>query len=226
MTPPSTPEGPAHDAVMLHGYWRSSAAYRVRIASALKAVPYRNVTHDLRLGEQSSEAYRRIAPHRLVPALESGRAVIIESPAILEWIDQQWPQPPLLPSDATSAAIVRGMAALIACDIHPLNNLRVLNALKHDFGADQAQINAWAQRWIELGFDALERMIDTHGRRYAFGDEPTLADCYLIPQIYSAQRFGVNMAPYPRINAVAQHANSLPAFAAAHPAQQADADSQ
>ncbi|MBZ9649427.1 maleylacetoacetate isomerase [Sphingobium sp. 3R8] len=210
--------------VVLHGYWRSSAAYRVRIALNLKGVAYAQVNHDLRIGAQRDDAYLAIAPHGLVPALQVGDTVLIESPAILEWIDARWLEPALLPQDEDDRAIVRSMAALIACDIHPLNNLRVLRALKQDFGADQAQIDGWSHRWIGAGFAALEQMVARHGAGHAFGDAPTLADCYLVPQLFNARRSGVDLTPYPALVAAGDKAAALPLVAAAHPEMQPDAD--
>jgi maleylpyruvate isomerase len=210
--------------VVLHGYWRSSAAYRVRIALALKGVEFRQVAHDLREGEQRDPDYLRLAPHGLVPALEVDGAVLIESQAIIEWIEQRWPEPPLLPSNPTDAAYVRAMVALIACDIHPLNNLRVANALRSEFGASGEQIKAWMARWIGEGFRALELLIAERGGMYAFGDSPTLADCFVVPQVYNARRYEIDLAPYPRLEATADGAALLPAFIAARPENQPDAD--
>jgi len=210
--------------VVLHGYWRSGAAYRVRIALNLKGVAHRQVTHDLRVGAQLGPAYRAIAPHALIPAVEHQGRTIIESVAILEWLEARWPAPALLPDDPDDAATVRAMAALIACDIHPLQNLRVLKALRADFGADADQVSQWTGRWITEGFAALEVLVREHGGTYAFGDQPTLADCYLVPQLYSAERFGVDLAPFPRLVAAGRAAEALPTVAAAHPVRQADAD--
>lgn len=215
---------PAPTKPILHSYWRSSAAYRVRIALALKAVDYVQVAHDLRLGEQSAPEYSAIAPHQLVPTLQADGLTLIESPAILEWMESRWPQPPLLPESPQDAAVVRAMAAIIACDIHPLNNLRVLNRLRHDFDANEAQITAWAQQGIAQGFAALEHLITDYGGSYAFGNTPTWADCLLVPQVYSAKRFHLDLSPYPRLAACAHHAAQHPAFRAAHPDNQPDAD--
>jgi len=207
---------------VLHSYWRSSAAYRVRIALNWKKVEYRQVTHDLRAGEQRDPAYLAIAPHGLVPALEHGDRVLIESPAILEWIEAVWPEPPLLPASPDKAAAARTLAALIGCDIHPLNNLRVLNRLRSQFGASNTQVKDWIAHWIGEGFAPAEHLIASHGGIYAMGDTPTLADCYLVPQVYNAQRYNVDLAPYPRILAAARAAGALPAFSAAHPEVQPD----
>jgi maleylpyruvate isomerase len=209
---------------VLHGYWRSSAAYRVRIALALKGVAYTQVPHDLRRNEQVAADYLAIAPQGLVPALEADGQVLTQSPAIIEWIEERWPAPPLLPADRDGRARVRTMAALIACDIHPLNNLRVLRALRHDFAADQATVDAWAARWIAPGFAALEQHVAAVGGAFAHGDAPGLVDCYLVPQVYSARRFNVDLAPYPRLMAAHDAAAALPAIAAAHPDRQPDAD--
>lgn len=207
-------------AVVLHGYWRSSAAYRVRIALGLKSVAFEQIEHDLRAGAQRDPDYLRTAPHGLVPALEADGSVLIESPAILEWIESRWPAPPLLPPGPVDAATVRAMCALVACEIHPLNNLRVLRALRGDFGADEAQVGAWVAHWIGEGFAALETLIARHGGACAFGDTPTLADCYLVPQVYNARRFEVDLAPYPTLVAAADAVAALPAVASAHPDRQ------
>lgn len=208
----------------LHGYWRSSATYRVRIALNVKGLDYLQRSYDLRKGEQRAPAYMALAPHGLVPALEADGKVLIQSPAILEWIDETVPEPALLPADAFGRATVRAMAAIIACDIHPLNNLRVLRALKADHGADDIARSRWIARWMEDGFDALERMIEAHGGEFAFGNSLTLADCYLVPQAYSADRYGVTLATFPNLRRVVANARVVPAVAAAHPSQQADAD--
>jgi maleylpyruvate isomerase len=211
-------------SLTLHGYWRSTTAYRVRIALALKSVAYAQATHDLRKGAQREAGYRALNPQGLVPALKTDDAVLNQSPAILEWLEETYPDPPLLPADANSRAIVRAMAATIACDIHPVNNLRILNALRAEFGADEAAVNRWIARWIGDGFAALETLIARHGDGFAFGATPTIADCHLVPQVYSAERFAVDLAPYPHLKAAADKARALPAFAAAHPDRQPDAD--
>jgi len=208
----------------LHGYWRSTASYRVRIALNFKHVSYEQVPHDLRAGEQRSADFLALNPQGLVPALEGPGLVIPQSGAIIEWLEETFPQPPLLPTNLRDRAIVRAMALIVACDIHPLNNLRILKSLKHDLDADQTDIDAWIVRWINQGFAALEAMIASHGRGFAFGDTPTLADCYLVPQVYSAQRYSVDVSPFPAIIAASDRAAALPEFAAAHPSAQPDAD--
>lgn len=210
--------------MILHGYWRSGAAYRVRIALNLKGLTYDQQGHDLRTGAQKDAAYVALNPQGMVPALRVDDAVLTQSPAILEWLEETHPEPPLLPSTPVDRAHVRTMAALIACDIHPLNNLRVGKALRDTFGADQAAVDAWAARWIVPGFTALEILIAQHGAGWSFGDTPTLADCCLIPQIYSARRFNVPLEAFPRLLAIDDRAAAHPAFAAAHPDRQPDAD--
>lgn len=210
--------------MILHGYWRSGTSYRVRLALALKGVGYDQVTHDLRTGAQRDPAYLGLQPQGLVPALEADGEVLTQSPAILEWLEERYPDPPLLPADATGRAIVRAMAAAVACDIHPLGNLRVLGALRSDFGADTPAVNRWIARWVGDGFAALEVMIARHGDGFAFGPTPTLADCHLVPQVYAAERFGVDLSPYPRLTAAAGATRGLPATRAAHPSAQPDAD--
>lgn len=211
--------------MILHGYWRSTTSYRVRIGLNLKQCAYEQRTHDLRTGEQRDAAYLALNPQGLVPALEIGDGTILtQSPAILEWLDATYPAAPLLPADPTEAAIVRGIAATIGCDIHPVNNLRILDALRTDFAATPDQVSAWIARWMTAGFDAIEPQIARHGDGYAFGATPTLADCYLVPQVYAAERFAVDLSRYPCLATAAANAATLPAFAAAHPDMQPDRD--
>jgi maleylpyruvate isomerase len=210
--------------MILHGYWRSGAAYRTRIALNLKGIAYDQQGVDLRTGAQRSEAFVALNPQGMVPALEVDGALLTQSPAILEWLEEAHPQPLLLPADPVGRAHVRAMSALIACDIHPLNNLRVGKALRESFDADQAAVDAWAARWIVPGFTALEALVARHGQGWCFGATPTLADCYLIPQIYSARRFNVALDAFPRLLAIDEGAKQHPAFAAAHPDVQPDAD--
>jgi maleylpyruvate isomerase len=208
--------------MILHGYWRSSAAYRVRIALALKGLGYESQGHDLRTGAQKAADYLALNPQGMVPALQVDGAVLTQSPAILEWLEEVYPTPALLPQDRLDRARVRAMAALIACDIHPLNNLRVGKALRESFGADQAAVDAWAARWITPGFEALEAMVGGEG--WCFGDQPTLADACLVPQMYSARRFNVPLGAFPGLLAIDARATAHSAFIAAHPDNQPDAD--
>jgi len=210
--------------MILHAYWRSGTSYRTRIALNLKGLAYETAPLDLRAGAQKSEGYLKLNPQGLVPALETGDGLVLnQSPAILEWLEETHPDPALLPPDAAGRAQVRAMAAVIGCDIHPLNNLRVLKAV-HALGVDQAGLDAWAGRWIVDGFKALEALVVRHGEGWCFGATPTLADCYLIPQLYSARRFHVDLAAFPRLLEIEARAEVHPAFLAAHPDRQPDAD--
>ena len=210
--------------LVLHGHWRSSAAYRVRIALNLKGLDFAQVPHDLRGGEQHAPAYVAIAPQARVPSLETDAGVLTQSLAIIEWLDEAHPLPPLLPADPTDRAVVRAMAQLVACDIHPLNNLSVLQWLRKELGANKDEVTRWTAQWITQGFAALEVMISRHGGVFAFGDAPTLADCCLVPQLYSARRFGVDLREFPRTVAAGDACAALPACVAADPAAQPDAD--
>lgn len=211
--------------IRFHSYWRATGPYRVRIALNLKGLPYETVPHDLRIGAQSAPDYAALNPQHLVPALETGESTVLtQSLAILEWLDERFPDPPLLPAGAEARAIARSMAQVVACDIHPLNNLRVLKALRAEAGFDQPALDRWAQRWIGDGFAALETLIERHGGTFSCGDSPTIADCCLVPGVYSAQRFNVDLAPFPRIMAVHAACAGLAAFADAHPDRQPDAD--
>ena len=210
--------------MILHGYWRSGTSYRTRIALNLKGLAYEQAGIDLRTGAQKSDAFLALNPQGLVPALEADGAVLTQSPAILEWLEETHPEPPLLPTSSVARAQVRAMAALVACDIHPLNNLRVLKALRETFDADQDAVDAWAGRWITAGFEALEALIERHGDGWCFGAAPTLADCCLIPQVYSARRFNTPLDAFPRILAIEEKAAGHPAFMAAHPDRQPDAN--
>jgi maleylpyruvate isomerase len=209
----------------LHDYWRSSAAYRVRIGLNLKGLPYRQTAHDLRVNAHKAPAYEALNPQGLVPALETGGGTLVQSLAMLEWLEESYPAPALLPTtSAQDRAVVRAMALIVASDIHPLNNLRVLKALRERFGADEAAVQDWIGGWIQQGFAGLEPMIARHGGLLAFGDQPTIADCCLVPQVYSARRFKVDLTAFPRLVAAADAASALPAIAAAHPDLQPDAD--
>ena len=214
--------------MQLYTYFRSSAAYRVRIALALKGLAYESVpVHLLRGGgEQLQDAYRALNPAALVPALQDEGATLTQSLAILEYLEETHPQPALLPQGAPGRARVRALALSVACDIHPLNNLRVLRYLSHTLQVPEEGRNTWAQHWIALGFAALEEDLvrSPHTGLCCHGDTPTLADCCLVPQVFNARRFGLDLAPYPTVRRIAEHCEGLAPFHAAHPAQQPDAE--
>jgi len=209
-------------SLVLHSAWRASAPYRVRIALNLKGLAYDYAAVDLAGGQQRQDAYRALNPQMLVPALEADGHLLTQSLAILEWLEEAHPEPPLLPTEPLDRAAVRAMCGIVACDIHPVNNLRILKSLAA-MGQDEAARNAWVERWISEGFDALEPMIARHGKGWAFGETPTLADCCIVPQVYNARRFNVDLAPWPGITSLAEKAGDHPAFAAAHPDNQPDA---
>lgn len=167
--------------MILHGYWRSGAAYRVRIALALKGVAYEQVNHDLRTGAQAAAGYAALNPLKLVPALEIDGRVLTQSSAIIEWLDETHADPPLLPADPFGRASVRALVATIAGDTHPLHNLRVNKALRERFGADEAAVADWNRHWIATGLAAVEAAVRRDGRGFAYGDTPTMADCYTCP---------------------------------------------
>ncbi len=210
----------------LYTYFRSSAAYRVRIALALKGLPYESVpVHLVRDGgEQLQPTYRAVNPAALVPALQDGDAVLTQSLAIIEYLDEAYPDPALLPTGAVGRARVRALALTVACDVHPLGNLRVLNYVSGTLGADEAARTAWARHWMALGFGALEQHLQQGGTGiFCHGDTPTLADCCLVPQVFNARRFGLDLAPYPTVQRIAEHCEALAPFVMAHPANQSDA---
>ena len=211
-------------SLIFHGYWRSGAAYRTRIALNLKNLAYETRSWDLRTGVQGEADYRAINPQGLLPALGVDGTILTQSSAILEWLEEAYPEPPLLPRHPIARAHVRALCATITADIHPLGNLRVLGALRSEFGADDAKVAAWVTRWIAAGFDALETQIAHHGKGWAYGGTATLADCCLIPQVYGARRWNLDLAPWPRIRAIAERAAEHPAFADAPPDRQADAE--
>ena len=208
-----------------YGFFRSGTSHRLRIALNLKGLSFDAVAVDLRTEQHSAKAYKAINPQGLVPALVSNGEVYIQSPAIIEWLEETHPQPPLLPVGATDRAHVRALAALVGCDIHPVNNRRILETLRHEFGADEAAINRWCSRWISDGFDAFEALLARDAKRgnFCFGSTPTLADVYLVPQVESAKRFKVDIARWPHIQAVEAACMQLDAFKLAAPALQPDA---
>jgi maleylpyruvate isomerase len=208
----------------LYGYWRSSASYRVRIALNLKGVSAHSRYVHLRKGEQKSESYRALNPAGLVPAWrEADGFTLAQSLAIIEYLDELHPDPPLLPGDPRQRAVCREIAYAIACDIHPLGNSGVLEKLAADFGADAEARAAWSRHWIGRGFAAIEARLGGSGGRYSVGDRITLADVCLAPQVYNARRVELDLSPYPRIVAVEAALREVPAFAAAAPEAQADA---
>jgi len=221
-------------AFRLYTYWRSSAAYRVRIALALKGLEYESVPkHLLRDGgEQRKADYLAVNPQGLIPALADDGFVIPQSLAICEYLEEIHPEPRLLPGSARDRATVRGMAMVVACDTHPLNNLPIMGYLRREFGADDAAVNRWVAHWIDRGFAALERWVgslpgapaEVGRQHYCFGDAPTLADVCLVPQMYNARRFSVDVTPYPRLVAICAHLEGLPAFTVARPENQPDAE--
>jgi maleylacetoacetate isomerase len=209
--------------ITLYSAWRATAPYRTRIGLKLKGVEYDYVALDLIAGEQREAAYRAVNPQALTPALDLGDGQILtQSLAILEWLEETRPEPPILPKDPLDRQRVRTMATIIACDIHPLNNTRIGRAL-NKLGISKEDNQAWIHRWITDGFDALEPMIARYGQGFAFGDTPTIADCCLVPQVYSARRYELDLTPWPAIVAADAHATQHPAFQAAHPDNQPDA---
>lgn len=211
----------------LHTYFRSSAAYRVRIALNLKGLTYESVSVHLLQdgGEQKHEAYRAKNPLGLVPTLETESAFLTQSLAIMEWLDETHPEHPLLPTTPGGRAQVRAIAQTIACDIHPLNNLRVLSYLTNELGVSEEQKSKWYRHWVQEGLQAVERLLQqsaSHGR-FCFGNTPTLADCCLVPQVFNAKRFNCPLEALPTIRNIVSACEDLRAFQAAAPAQQIDA---
>ncbi len=209
----------------LYNFFRSGTSHRLRIALNLKGLPVDYVAVDLRTEQHLAPEFKALNPQGLVPALVDGERVMIQSPAIIEWLEERHPSPALLPTDPEQRAHVRALAAIVGCDIHPLNNRRVLEHLRHQLKSDEATINAWCATWIEAGFDALEALLAADSTRgsFCFGGQPGLADVYLVPQVESARRFKVDMARWPLIAAVDAACMQLPAFQQAAPLQQPDA---
>ena len=211
----------------LYSYWRSSAAYRVRIALNLKRLPYEVVPVSLvdGGGMQHSPEFAQLNPQELVPVLRDGHRTIRQSMAIIEYIDETWETPPLMPPTPRERARVRSLAQLVACDLHPLTNLRVLQYLERDMNVPAPEREVWVRHWVRLGLQAFEKMLAETPSTGTFceGDTPGLADCMLVPQVYNAQRFGVELAPYPTIRRITAECLAMDAFDAARPEKQPDA---
>ena len=205
---------------VLHDYFRSSASYRVRIALNLKGVEYQQHAVSLVEGAQRSDDYRALNPQGFVPMLEIDGQRLTQSLSIIVYLDQRFPEPPLLPSDPAEAAHVRALALLVACDIHPFNNLRVLKYLKAELGQEQAAVDNWYRHWVAEGLAALEALAAPRAGRFLYGNSATLADICLVPQLFNARRFAVPLEPYPTLLRADEAARALPAFAAAHPDSQ------
>jgi maleylacetoacetate isomerase len=210
----------------LYGFNRSSAAFRVRIALNLKQLDHETAAIHLLRNEHSKPEYLGVNPQGLVPAIEADGHTLIQSLPIIEYLDETHPEPPLLPPDAAGRSRVRALAAVVACDIHPLNNLRVLRYLTRSLGQDQGAVETWYNHWIDTGFAALESLLagDTRTGIYCHGDRPGLADIALVPQVVNSQRYRLDLSPYPTIARIFETCMKLDAFAAAHPDRQPDHD--
>jgi maleylacetoacetate isomerase len=217
----------AAESLKLSSYWRSSACYRVRIALNLKGLAYETLpVHLLRDGgEQHRAGFAEVNPQELIPVLLHGDRVLRQSLAIIDYLDETFASKPLMPSTARDRQRVRAMAQLIACDIHPLGNLRVLQYLESRFGADQAQRDEWSRHWIRAGFNAVEKVLEDNPSTGSFceGDMPGMADCCLVPQVYNARRFGIDMTQFPNIARINEACLALPEVEAARPENQEDA---
>ena len=213
------------NTMKLYNFWRSGTSHRTRIALNLKGLSYEYVAVHLGKEAHLTEAFKAVNPQQLVPALDTGEQVLIQSPAIIEWLEEKYPSPALLPQDADGRARVRALAAIVGCDIHPINNRRILEYLRKTLGCDEAAVNAWCATWIDSGFAALESLLAADKGRggFCYGGAPTLADVYLVPQVESARRFKVDLAPYPNIVAIDAACGKLDAFRRAAPAVQPDA---
>ena len=209
----------------LYGYFRSSTSYRTRIAMNLKGLDYDYIAVNLAQDEQLESAFKAINPQGLVPVLKADDLLLYQSPAILEWLEEVYPEHALLPEDAAGRMQVRAISAMIGCDIHPINNRRILQYLRNELSADETEVMAWCNRWMSEGFAALEKRLaaDTTRGKFCYRDSPTFADCYLIPQVSSAHRFKVDLSTYPTIVAIDAHCRTLKAFADADPMAQPDA---
>ena len=207
----------------LYDYWRSSSAYRVRIALRLKGIDYSQAPVNLRQGVQRTLDYLAHNQQGVVPALDTGEVTLTQSLAIIEWLDEMQPEPPLLPAMPDARALVRSLALHVACEIHPLNNLRVLQYLENRLGLEERDVNAWYRHWIAEGLASLERRLAATAGTYSFGDSVTLADLCLVPQVYNARRYSCDLMPFPTIVRIDAACLKLPAFAEARPERQPDA---
>jgi maleylpyruvate isomerase len=223
MPQPKQPEDVREVPMKLHGYFRSSASYRVRIALNLKGLSAEHLAHHLRKGEQCAPAYLAINPQGLVPTLENEDTVLTQSLAIIEWLDETHPAPPLLPKDPLRRAKVRAFALVVACDTHPVQNLKVLARLRQ-FGLPEEQVTEWAAWANREGLTACEKLIAGEAGPFCFGVEPTIADLCLVPQLANARRFGVDLAAFPRLLKAEAAASNIKAFADAAPDRQPDAE--
>lgn len=206
----------------LYNFFNSSTSYRVRIAMALKGIDYTYEGINIRVGEQATESYLKISPAKNVPLLVDGDFRLNQSLAIIEYLDQQYPEPPLLPQDTKLQAQIRAFSYGIACDIHPINNLRVLKYLTEQLNVTDEQKTAWYQHWVAEGLTAAERALPQKNTPYCFGDTPSLADVCLVPQMANAERFGCDLNPYPRLLEIYRYCLNQPAFIAAQPSLQPD----
>lgn len=221
---PTDADGPGSH-MKIYNYFRSGTSHRLRIVLKLKGLDWDYVAVDLRAEAHFDAAFKALNPQGFVPVLIDGDWVLTQSPAIIEWLEERYPNPPLLPADIHGRARVRALAAIVGCDIHPLNNRRVLEYLRHTLGCNAAAVLAWCATWISTGFAALEALLVTDAERgnFCFGNQPGIADAYLVAQVESARRFKVDLSPYPCIGAIDRACAALPAFAQAAPAQQPDA---
>jgi maleylpyruvate isomerase len=212
--------------MILHGYYRSSASFRVRIALNLKGIVYENVPWHLRNGAHLESDFGAINPHQLIPVLDDAGTLLTQSLAIIEYLDEMHPEPAFLPKSAVDRAYVRALAQSVACDIHPIDNLRVLKYLRAHFAADEDAVGTWYNHWIATGFAGIEAVLadDKRTGTFCFGDTPGLADILLVPQAVNAANYKLDMTPYPTIGRIFDACMALPAFETAHPRNQADAE--
>ncbi len=209
----------------LYTYFRSSASYRVRIALSYKGLAHDSAYVNLPKGEHQVDAFRSVNAQALVPALEDGGRVLIQSLAIMEYLDETHPEPPLMPKGAVDRAYVRAVAQIVACELHPLNNLRTLKYVKRTYKLDESGVNTWYRHWIAEGFTMLEGYLARERRagRYCYGDMVTIADCCLVPQVFNAQRYECDLGPYPTIVRIFDECMKLDAFTSTQPSAEADA---